>query len=475
MITYPFSRAVNLAAFPCGASWLTPLRKPKFLLLLLAVGYFSALSPVSRAGEFQEVTTDVGLVNETKKSWGDPIWGDMNNDGWLDIIVPTHGLAVSHGPMVYLNSGGTTFTDARTTCHIVKAPELDSRDWHGFSFGDYDGDGNLDVYIAEGAKAKQGGTIKRDLLYRGLGDGTFEYVSDVAGIVTSSDRGRTGFWVDYDNDGKLDLFVKNYGSVNRLYKNNGDGTFTEVAGAAGLADATLGKNAGTICSFVDYDNDGFMDVFFSGDGTTDVLYHNNGNGTFSDVTATAGMEPLTSGHGLAWGDYNNDGFLDLYVARGFQGPDGTTADTLYRNNGNGTFSDVTAQAGVTTTANTWSAVWGDYDNDGFLDLFVTNAGASALGAGNANMLYHNNGDGTFTNKASDEGLQLQDNVSLHKGSAWGDYNNDGFLDLLLKDGIGNERDNGAGATGIHRLLKNLGNGNHFIKVYLTGVQSNKRG
>ena len=97
------------------------------------------------------------MINEAKKSWGNPVWGDMNNDGFLDLIVPCHGLTASHGPFVYLNNGGTTFTDIRATCGIQMAPELDSTDWHGFSFGDYDGDGNLDLYIAEGAHA---GTLR---------------------------------------------------------------------------------------------------------------------------------------------------------------------------------------------------------------------------------------------------------------------------------------------------------------------------
>lgn len=419
------------------------------------------------------MSTEVGLVPDAKKSWGNPIWGDFNNDGFVDLIVPTHGLSASHGPFVYLNNGGVTFTDIRTTCGIVKAPELDSQDWHGFAFGDYDRDGNLDLYIAEGSK--QGTRTKRDLLFHGRGNGVFDYVSNVAGILTTTDRGRCGFWVDYDNDGKLDLFVKNYSDSNRLYHNNGDATFTEVAAAAGLADATLGQDLGSICSFADYDNDGFMDVFFSGDGTTDVLYHNNGDGTVTDVSVAAGMLPLRNGKGIAWGDYNNDGFIDLCVVRGNQGAKGTMGVTLYRNNGDGTFTDVTAAAGVADTGNDWAAVWGDYDNDGFLDLFITKAGTTALGPGNANLLYHNNGDGTFTSVAATEGVALEDGVSLHKGAAWGDYNNDGFLDLIVKDGIGSEQDNETGSSGPHRLFKNNGNSNHFIKVNLKGVQSNSRG
>ena len=123
-----------------------------------------------------------------------------------------------------------------------------------------------------------------------------------------------------------------------------------------------------------------MDVAFSGDGTTDALYRNQGDGTFVDVSASAGMTSQTSGKGLAWGDYDNDGFVDLYVARGAVAA-GSFSNTLYHNNGNGTFSDVSAAAGVAATTNTWSAVWGDYDNDGFLDLFVTSAGPTRNGAG----------------------------------------------------------------------------------------------
>jgi len=149
--------------------------------------------------------------------------------------------------------------------------------------------------------------------------------------------------------------------------------------------------------------------------------------------------------------------------------------TLYRNNGDGTFTDVTTAAGVADTGNDWAPVWGDYDNDGFLDLFITKAGTKALGPGNANLLYHNNGDGTFTNRAAQEGVELQDDTSLHRGAAWADYNNDGFLDLIIKDGIGTEGDNGTPALGLHRLFKNNGNSNHFIKINLKGVQSNLHG
>ncbi len=136
---------------------------------------------------------------------------------------------------------------------------------------------------------------------------------------------------------------------------------------------------------------------------------------------------------------------------------------------------MTTAAGLQVTGNYWAAIWADYDNDGFLDLFVTNAGNTGQGPGNANRLFHNNGDGTFNDVASSLNLALQDNISLHKGAAWADYNNDGFLDLLIKDGIGNEQDNGAGSSGPHRLFRNTPNGNHFVTVDLRGTESNSHG
>jgi enediyne biosynthesis protein E4 len=449
----------------------------KTLHYLTAAGLlFAGICPRLVGQQFTDVTASVGFVQEKQKSWGNPIWGDINNDGYLDLIIPTHGLSVSGGPFVYLNDGGQFFSDIRSTCGIKHGPagSRDDGDWHGYAFGDYDQDGNLDLYVAEGAKAKQGGTHKRDNLFRGHGDGTFEYASDVAGLEISTNRGRGAFWVDYDNDGRLDLLVKNYAGLNVLYHNDGNGSLTIVPNAGGLADASLGKGYGSIISFADYDNDGFMDVAITGDGDTEALYRNQGDGTFVDVTAASGITPQPNGKGISWGDYNNDGFLDLFIARGQQGSLVEGA-SLYRNNGDGTFTDVTTSAGVAILATCWTGVWGDYDNDGRIDLFVTDSGDTGDGQGNANLLYHNNGDGTFTNVANSAGVAMADGVALHKGAAWGDYNNDGFLDLVVKDGVGNESDNGTGAKGLHFLFQNNGNTNHFIKVDLKGVESNLHG
>jgi len=453
--------------------------------------FFFTLAGAALAQQFQDVSTEAGLVRTMSRAWGNPIWGDINNDGYLDLIVPIHELDAENGnpgPFVYINNKDGTFTDARATAGLVRGSP-DSIDWQGFAMADYDGDGNLDLYIAEPPFQGEGDVIinisqvpKRDLLYKGNGDGTFTYASDIAGIAIDRNFGECAFFVDYDNDGLLDIFVKNMStgdeaSVNVLYKNNGDGTFTQVPDAAGLAEATEGNSEGTLCSFADYDNDGYMDVVFAGGATAEALYHNEGDGTFVEVTNAAGLSPRTDAEGLAWGDYDNDGYLDLYVSRGKQVGSANYNNTLYHNLGNGTFADVTHAAGVNDGTNTWAAVWGDYDNDGYLDLFVCRPGTTALGPGNANLLYHNNGDGTFTDQAAAEGVAMETDkdTESHKVASWGDYNNDGFLDLVVQDGIGPTLLTGEAAQGLHYLFKNLGNSNHFIKIKLKGVQSNLDG
>ena len=448
----------------------------------------AALSSAAVGQQFEDVSTAAGILHVQSRAWGNPIWGDINNDGYLDLIVPVHELDYLGGPLtpfVYLNNKDGTFSETGIQSGLDGNNPDDNKDWLSCSFGDYDGDGNID-FLAVEPPFQGGGDISsvptRNPLYKGNGDGTFTYASEGANIELGRNYGESGFFVDYDNDGHLDLFVKNMStiqesSVNVLYHNNGDGTFSQVTDAGGLADATHGIVEGTLCSFADYDNDGYMDVVFGGNGSAEALYHNQRDGTFVDVTEAAGITARLNALGLAWGDYDNDGLLDLYISRGKQTGLGDLGDTLYRNNGDGTFTDMTEAAGVNDSTNTWAAAWGDYDNDGFLDLFIARPGTTVLGVGNANILYHNNGDGTFTDRGAEEGVALQDDLktSAHKLGAWGDYNNDGFLDLVVQDGIAPTKVTMEAAVGYHYLLKNNGNTNHFIKLKLQGVQSNRDG
>ncbi len=448
---------------------------------------FAVMSATAFAQQFTDVSVAAGLHRDLTRAWGNPLWGDFNNDGRLDLFVSNHETpkGVQEGgilPYIYINNGDGTFTDVIATSGLMEE-NPDTGAWQGISIADYDGDGNLDIFISEPPFQGGGLAPTRDILYQGHGDATWTYVSDTAGIVTARDYGECSFFFDYDNDGLLDIFVKNIPNTvgetaaNVIYRNNGDGTFTEVPGAGGLADATHGVTEGSVVSFADYDNDGWMDVVFTGNGTAEALYHNNRDGTFTDVTTSAGLTPMIHSQGIAWGDYNNDGLLDLYISRGDSTGKGVQNNSLYRNNGDGTFTDVAAEAGADDGTDTWAAVWGDYDNDGFLDLFVARPGTGIIGPGNANILYHNNGDGTFTDVGTEEGVALEDGqvTSAHKLSAWGDYNDDGFLDLCVKDGIGPGLSTGDANIGKHYLFKNNGGSNHYIKLYLNGVQSNKRG
>jgi beta-glucosidase len=290
------------------------------------------------------------------------------------------------------------------------------------AWGDYNNDGHLDLAVCGMA-----GTTNITTIYRNNGDGTFTDIgAGLAGVYNGSLA-----WGDYNNDGHLDLAVCGMAgttNITTIYRNNGDGTFTDIN--AGLTGVRYGSVA-----WGDYNNDGHLDLAVCGMvGTTNItkIYRNNGNGTFTDVGA--GLTGVSRGS-LVWGDYNNDGHLDLAVC----GMVGTTTSitTIYRNNGDNTFTDIGAGLpGVFLS----SLAWGDYNNDGYLDLAV----CGYTGSGMITKIYRNNGDGTFT----DIGAGLP---GVRFGSlAWGDYDNDGNLDLAVC---------GSGSSGsITKIYRNNSNG-----------------
>jgi hypothetical protein len=246
----------------------------------------------------------------------------------------------------------------------------------------------------------------------------FEDIAVKAGLdKTSGGRGVAIF--DYDNDGYLDVAVASAFGGTTLYHNNGDGTFTDVSVGSGLDKCvnTHGIAVG------DYDNDGYPDVFITRLGfyTGECqLFHNNGDGTFTDVTAEAGLQVWGPGFAASWVDYDGDGFLDLFIANNLGGLfERKTPNRLFHNNGDGTFTEVTEQAGLDTRWPSIGGAWGDYDNDGRPDLFLSN------GLGRS-QLYHNNGDGTFTDVSEQSGV-----AAMGFGSVpfWFDYDNDGWVDI----------------------------------------------
>jgi enediyne biosynthesis protein E4 len=424
------------------------------LLLLL-----SARSSVfaDSATIFTDATLSAGL-NTTGFAFGDPIWGDFDDDGDLDLWVDNH---YNRGSFLYQNNGNGTFTDIRPDSGLRPAG-----DRHGAAWADFDNDGDLDLSVTKGAMGGHSLGTKQDELNEYLGAGQFTNIAEPAGVTNTWGRGRGVAWGDYDNDGQIDLLLGNLKTDLVLLKNNGDKTFLDVTVEAGL-----GQLQYTECVFADYNNDGFQDIFCTVSEAhlpaQDILLKNNGDGTFTNVSNQAGILPLVHGRAIAWGDYNNDGYLDLFISRGTA--NGPVSQTLYRNNGDGTFTDATDQAGVGSMANNRAAAWGDFNNDGFLDLYLVNSGNNSAGKG-ANYLYKNNQDGTFTDVASRAGVAVLV-ASRGRGAAWGDYDNDGFLDLFVTNG----EDGTQFVEGPQILYRNRGNRNGWLKIKLVGTASNRQG
>ena len=236
----------------------------------------------------------------------------------------------------------------------------------GITAVDYNNDGLYDLFIPDGLESK---------LYRNRGDGTFEDVTREAGLA-GLDGVSVAVFADYDNDGHKDLFVSRTFKPNQLFHNNGDGTFTDVTKQSGIGEDCCT----TVAAWADYDNDGFLDLyvgryldprkdipttFYARNGEPNQLYHNNGDGTFTNVTRQAGVGETGLCLGVVWGDFNDDGYPDLYVVNDFG------RKTLYRNNGNGTFTDITVKSNTLAYGAGMSASYVDYDNDGKFDLYVT--------------------------------------------------------------------------------------------------------
>ena len=271
--------------------------------------------------------------------------------------------------------------------------------------------------------------------------------------------------MDFDNDGFLDLFVVNFTSAldNYLYHNNGNGTFDSLS--FGLKAVDNGDSWDAAAG--DFNNDGWIDLFVPQGGAANpqngLLYSNNQNGNFTLQTASAMFTNKAYSIACAWGDYDNDGFLDLFVTRIYEG-----YNSLYHNNGDGTFTLVTNAAPTLDAGNSTGCTWADYDNDGWLDVFVANVGpfdpnTLASTAPGTNFLYHNNRDGTFSKIISGS---LVNDLGFSIGAAWADYDNDGFPDLFVSNGWVTKSEN-------NFLYHNNRNTNNWINFKLVGTVSNR--
>jgi hypothetical protein len=438
----------------CGARFAVKTLASIVATFLLLIATRSTVFSVT----FTDVTGSAGL-HGTGFNFGVPIWGDFNNDGNLDLLVDNY---FREPPYLYQNNGDGTFTDIFPTSGINGGG-----DRQGSAWVDFDNDGDLDLSYIKGASGARNLGRKKDELYRNRGNGQFRNIAEQAGVTNTFGRGRGVACGDYNNDGFPDLLIANFRTDLVLYRSNGDGTFVDVT-----ASARLGGLQYTECVFADYNNDGFPDIFCTvtyphPSFLEDILLKNNGDETFTNVSNRAGILPLINGRAVAWGDYDNDGDLDLFISRGTK--EGPVKPTLYRNNGDGTFTEVTDQAGLGAVTNSRAATWGDFNNDGYLDLYVVNSGSDPVGK-DANQLYRNNKDGTFTDVARPAGVAVLV-ASRGRGAAWGDYDNDGFLDLFVTNGENKTQFE----EGPQILYHNEGNGNNWLKIQLVGTASNRQG
>jgi hypothetical protein len=359
----------------------------------------------------------------------------------------------------------------------------------GVALLDYNNDGLLDIFFVNGGRLTSpllptpDNFDRRDprywnRLYRQNKDGTFTDVTQQAGLANAGD-GNYGMGVavgDYDNDGYSDLYVTSYGK-NILYHNNGDGTFTDVTAKAGVAGVGWSVSAG----FVDYDNDGKLDLFVARymewdtkhskdcggnyhtycppeafPATTNILYHNNGDGTFIDVSQRSGITAKKGrALGVAFADYDGDGFTDIFVAN-----DGLQ-QYLFHNNGNGTFTEVALEAGTALSEDGrrlsgMGVVFQDYDNDGRPDIIVTELPREIYG------VYHNDGGGSFSYRSLEAGLGVLSSGSSGWGVGLEDFDNDGWKDLFVAQG--HVLDN------VERIDPSL----HYLELPLLAINHNGR-
>jgi len=363
-----------------------------------------------------------------------PSWADYDNDGDIDLLVTQLN---GQPNLLFRNDGASGFIQITNVAPVEQGGIHIAAGW-----GDYDNDGFVDLFINEFNTGTR--------IYRNLGGGRFAVETNLT-VNTGLQASYSGAWADFDVDGRLDLVVGYGGGGQRgpkiLWRQDSDATFVPLLHSAPAAFEGFSMGTG----WADYDNDGLPDLFTAnGGGDKGVLFRNIGHSGFHDVFVPPfdTMEPTSSA--VAWADYDNDGNIDLFV-----GHSAPARSALYRNIGNGRFISITNSMLTEEISPIVGAVWGDYDNDGWIDLFVANRGTP-------NALYRNLGEGRF--EAVSDAL-LASHPTPSNGAAWGDYDNDGFLDLAVANWDGAPTD----------LFRNRGNQNGWLKVQCKGTASNSSG
>jgi hypothetical protein len=382
----------------------------------------------------------------------------------LDIYFTSDGCVLASG-LAFMDHNGDGLDDLIMTSCQGQPIKFYQNNGNGFSaftpdflngdtsetrvvlWADYDNDGDKDLFI--------GNSNARNKFYRNMGNGVFVDYTDIVGLSHLAHATYAAGWADYDNDGWLDLYVANRSTQsvsmhNKLYRNNGDGTLTDVTSQAGVGNV----NGATIATaWLDYNNDGWPDIYNANDrGTINRLFRNNANGTFTNIS-NANVNLVMDAMSVTVADIDNNGFLDIYITND------ATGNKLLMNNGDGTFTESATQMGVQVNKGTWGSLFIDYDNDGDFDLFVSAMSSGSGANGIANDLFENQ-NGTFVNVSGTV-------IPLHQlptmGAAMADFTQNGYYDIATISS-GNERSS---------LLQNSGGNNNWIKVHLQGHMSNR--
>ncbi|RPI18067.1 MAG: T9SS C-terminal target domain-containing protein [Ignavibacteriae bacterium] len=402
------------------------MKKNTFLLILIILQATIYSQPY-----FQSISG--GAITITTNASNRCAWGDYDNDGLIDIVVSTYNdscMTCTYPLLLLKNYGNENFQRVNT----APIGTVTSRTF-GVAWGDYDNDAKLDLFVCSGFNLN-------NLLFHNDGNGVFTQIT-TGSIVNDGGWSEACAWGDYDRDGWLDLFVANQSNQNNfLYHNNANGTFTKITTGNIVNDGGTSKG----CAWSDYDNDGWPDLFVVNySAQNDFLYHNNGNGTFTKITSGPIVNDGMYGSGCTWGDYDNDGYLDLYVTNNNQ------PNCLYHNNGNGTFS-LFSGGPSSESGYSFGCSWGDYNNDGYLDLFMAKQNPQ-------NALYKNVNGTSFVKVTNEPDMQTG---TYSVGNAWGDFNNDGKLDLFVT----NNR-----SSSVNKLYKNIGPSSNYLILKLKGCNT----